>query len=232
VKKQDTIVGLLKRRECQDQSKGLVERYMQPLGEKILVSADMPLLEFIQNDSLDRLIINGTTIYGLVTRSDLLKLPVFLLGFALVTRIETLMLDMIRSTNVSNEEWLAWLHPKRKSEIQKEFDRLNSQRSDPDMLELTYFSDKCIILKQLEVAEKNAPHLLAKSFIEQLKEIKKLRNTVAHTGHSSDDTTNLEEFIERLHTAHQWIERIEQWQNDLSQESPHNRLQEITVKMS
>src|SRR5438270_786272 len=57
IKKQETIIGLLKRRECSEEAKGPVRDYMQPLGEKILVSADTPLLEFIQDDSLDRIVI-------------------------------------------------------------------------------------------------------------------------------------------------------------------------------
>jgi len=69
--KQGTIIGLLKKRECPEEAKGVATDYMQPLGEKILVSADMPLLKFIQDDSLDRIVIGGTKIYGLVTRSDL-----------------------------------------------------------------------------------------------------------------------------------------------------------------
>jgi hypothetical protein len=76
---------------------------MYPLGEDLLVSTDTPLLEFIQNDPLDRIVIGGTKIYGLVTRSDFLKLPVSLLGFALVTHAEALMLSLIRTTGVSEE---------------------------------------------------------------------------------------------------------------------------------
>ncbi len=134
IKKQETIIGLLKKRECPEEAKGPVREYMQPLGEKILVSADTPLLEFIQNDSLDRIVIGRTKIYGLVTRSDLLKLPVFLLGFALVTHVETLMLNMIRVTGISEKEWLMSLSPQKRSDIQKRFEQLTSERSDLDIV--------------------------------------------------------------------------------------------------
>lgn len=104
VKEQETIIGLLNKHECPQGVRGSVKDYMRPLGEQILVSADTSLLEFIQSDTLDRLVIKSTKIYGLVTRSDLLKLPASLLGFALVTHIETLMLAIIRSTNISKQE--------------------------------------------------------------------------------------------------------------------------------
>ena len=136
IKKQDTIIGLLKKRECPEEAKGSVIDYMQPLGEKILVSADTPLLEFIQDDPLDRIVIGGTKIYGLVTRSDLLKPPFSLLGFALLTHAETLMLNIIRSTRFSDEKW------EHKKEVQKLYKRLKSKQEELDKLGLTYISDK------------------------------------------------------------------------------------------
>src|SRR6266699_2172405 len=63
VKKQETIIGLLKRRECPEGATGVARKHMLPLGEKTLVSADTPLLDFIQDDSLDRIVIDGTRIY-------------------------------------------------------------------------------------------------------------------------------------------------------------------------
>lgn len=211
VKKQETIVGLLKKRECPEGAKGAAREYMRPLGEKTLVSADAPLLEFIQGDSLDRIVIGGTRICGLVTRSDFLKLPVFLLGFALTTHVETLMLNMIRSTNVNQESGLTWLPSNKRGDIKRRFAQLNSERSDPDILELVYFSDKSKILEQLVALKEYAPHLPDKGFIDQLKEITFLRNTIAHTGNSSDNDDILQNFIDRLRMAHKWTEDIEQW---------------------
>ena len=215
VKQQETIIGLLKRRECPEEAKGVARDYMQPLGERILVSADTPLLTFIENqESLDRIVISGTKIYGLVTRSDFLKLPVSLLGFALVTHIEALMLNMIRETGISEETWLEWLEPKprRRNEIESRYADLSRQRSDPDQLELTYFSDKRNILEHLIALEKYTPYLPDKSLIRKLAEIKKLRNAIAHTGNNADNDDNLQKFIDRLRDAHKWIDNMEQWQ--------------------
>lgn len=186
---------------------------MQPLGEKILVSADTPLLKFIQDqdDSFDRIVIKDTKIYGLVTKSDLLKLPVSLLGFALITHAETLMLNIIRRTRISDEIWLTWV-PRHKGEIQRQYERLKSKRSELDKLELTYISDKSEILRQLAASEGFTSLLPDKLFIDKLKDITDLRNSIAHTGNVSDNDDILQEFIERLRSTHHWIEGIEQWQ--------------------
>src|SRR6266571_1520825 len=210
IKKQETIIGLLKKRECPKEAKGSVRDYLEPLGEKMLVSADTPLIEFIQNDSLDRIVIGGTKIYGLVTRSDLLKLPVSLLVFALVTHVETLMLNMIRVTGIGKEEWLMWLKRGRRVDIQDRFEQLTSQQSDPDIVELTYFPDKKIILERL--LEEYSSLLPEKELIDQLEEIRLLRNTISHTGNTSDKDNILQKFIDRLLITHKWIECIEQWQ--------------------
>ncbi len=78
-------------------------------------------------------VIGGTKIYGLVTRSDLLKLPVSLLGFALTMHAETLMLNIIRSTRISEKIWLTWV-PRHKVEIQSTYVRLVSKRTELDKL--------------------------------------------------------------------------------------------------
>lgn len=211
VKKQETIIGLLKRRECPEEAKGYAREYMQPLREEALVSEDFPLLEFIQDDSLDRIVIGGTKIYGLVTRSDLLKLPVFLLGFALITHIETLMLHMIRETGIDEKIWLMWISPKNRDDIQRRFRQLSSERSEQDLLELTYFSDKSTILEQLATFEEYSSQLPNKFFIRQLEEIRFLRNTIAHAGNTADNDDILQKFIDRLRMAYKWTRDIERW---------------------
>ncbi|HYT46402.1 MAG TPA: hypothetical protein VEP90_28990, partial [Methylomirabilota bacterium] len=221
VKKQETIIGLLKRRDCPEGAKGAAGKHMQPLGEKILVSADTSLLDFIQDkESLDRIVIGGTKIYGLVTKSDFLKLPVSLLGFALYTHIETLLLHMIRKTVINSEEWLTWIYPPHKKEIERDFKKLSRERSEPDKLELSYFSDKSTILERLATLEEYAYYVPDKIFIDQLKEIGELRNTIAHSRKASDNDDFLQQFIDRLIHAHKWIEDIEQWQTTKAHTAP------------
>src|SRR5258705_803499 len=214
VKKQETIIGLLKKRECPEGAKGVARKHILPLGEKTLVSADTPLLDFIQDDSLDRIVIGGTKIYGLVTRSDLLKLPVSLLGFALTMHAEILMLNIIRSTHISDEIWLPWVP--HKCEIQRHYKRLISKRSELDKLSLTYITDKSEILRKLATSEDSGleefkSHLPDKFFIDQLKDITALRNSSAHTGNTSDNDDILQELLNQLRITHKWIEGIEQW---------------------
>jgi hypothetical protein len=189
VKKGESIIGLLHRREQGAGTTGLVQYRMCPLAENILVSAETSLLEFIQIDPLDRLVIRGTHIYGLVTRSDLLKLPVRLLAFALVTHVEAQILSLIQSTKIKQNVWLQWANNSKK--IQKDHKKLAEERSDPDMLELTDFYSKINILDQLASLEEYASLLPPRAFFSRLDDVRQLRNALAHTGHDSDDKGNL-----------------------------------------
>ncbi|MEO9030021.1 MAG: hypothetical protein ABI413_14525 [Ktedonobacteraceae bacterium] len=214
VKREETIIGLLNRREYVAGTTQLVKDHMRPLSEGILVSADTPLLEFIHIDPLDRLVIQGTHIYGLVTRSDFLKLPVRLLGFALVTHIEAQMLAIIQSTGIDKDVWLGWVPPNNKEDLQKRYSQLVQERANPDILELTSFFDKSHILQKLISLDTYASLLPPKECIDQIKRLVPLRNMLAHGGNTSDDHSTLQTFIDRLRLVRTSIQSIEQWQKE------------------
>lgn len=110
VRQNGQIVGAIRRREVECPSSGIVRDCIHHLDESVLMSAEMPLLEYIAIDGpLDRLVVQGVKICGIVTRSDLLKLPVRLLAFSLVTHIEMLMSNLIKSTGAKVSTWLAAL---------------------------------------------------------------------------------------------------------------------------
>src|SRR5205807_6667849 len=95
VKQGDATVGILLREG--DHTMKIVRDAMQPLCEGLIVSADMPIADLIPQlrESHYRLVLRGGRIDGLVTQSDLLKLPVRLVVFALITHLEQVMADLI-----------------------------------------------------------------------------------------------------------------------------------------
>lgn len=209
VRQNSHIVGIIKR-GAKYPTTGAIRDCMDHLNESVLISAEMPLLEYINTDPLDRLVLQGTRICGIVTKSDLLKLPVQLLGFSLVTHIETLMSTIIRATGVDKQTWLTYLKEKRYKEITNKLKKLEKQRADPDPLELTYFPDKHDILEHLlEANEKSFNTLLNTEAVEQLKEIHQLRNTVAHLGKDPENEDPIGGFIKRLCLAQAWIKNFQ-----------------------
>jgi len=70
----------------------------RPLDDSVLVAADNPLSQFIRtiHQQPYRLVVDGTAIRGIVTWSDLLKLPVTVLAFSLVAQLELAMNSRIK----------------------------------------------------------------------------------------------------------------------------------------
>jgi hypothetical protein len=210
VRQNGQIVGAIRRREVEYPSSGIVRDCIHHLDESVLISAEMPLLEYISIDPLDRLVLQGINICGIVTRSDLLKLPVRLLAFSLVTHIEVLMSNLICISGVQEQAWLTYLPNRRSKDITEKQQKLKLKHSDPDMLEHTYFSDKRVILEHLFHSKETVIHeLLREEAIDQLKEINELRNTVAHTGKDIESKDPIQDFIERLRLTQAWINNFQ-----------------------
>ncbi len=213
VRQNGLYMGVI-RRSAEYPSSGSVRNCMHHLDESVLISADLPLLEYITIDPLDRLVLQGVTICGIVTRSDLLKLPVRLLAFSLVTHIEVLMSNLIRISGVDAQTWLSYLDNRRRKEISGKQQKLKLKHSDPDLLEHTYFSDKRVILEHLFQSKDTVIHeLLNEVKIGQLEEINELRNTVAHTGKDIESQDPIQDFIRRLRLAQAWIDNFPDEQN-------------------
>jgi hypothetical protein len=79
---------------------------MRRPDDGLLVASDEPLKRFIPLlvESPYRLVVRGTRIEGIVTNSDVHKLPVRLLAFALVTHLEMTMADVIADAPVAPGE--------------------------------------------------------------------------------------------------------------------------------
>ena len=119
VRYSNSIVGIVEREKCLSQ-RGAVGTYMTRLDNSVLFAAETPLMDFITNEALYRLVLRGSKIEGIITRSDLIKLPVRLLAFSLVTHVEALLNRIIRATGEKDEVLLSYLLLERRKEILKE----------------------------------------------------------------------------------------------------------------
>lgn len=198
------IVGVLNR--TTGSVAGDVSARMQQLDESLLVPAEAPLISFIRLTEAApyRLVLNENGIKGIITRSDLLKLPVRLLAFAFVTHLETLMANVIRTRyRPDDESWLALLSEGRRRKIARKRQILKSQRMEPTLLELTDFRDKREIV----------PHVFAlgDDFTGDVKDLERLRNTVAHAGTFIGDDAEARAFAQRIRAAEKWIDKLQEF---------------------
>ena len=115
-----------------------------------MVSADMPIANLISElkDNHYRLVLRGGRIDGLVTQSDLLKLPVRILVFGLITHLEQVMADIV-SVRWPGDSWFPKLNESRQSKIIEKEAELRRRGMNPPKIELTEFSDKRNLCKEL-----------------------------------------------------------------------------------
>jgi hypothetical protein len=167
----------------------------------MLISADEPLVRMLPllRESAYRLVLRGPEIRGIVTRSDVIKLPVRLVAFALITHLEMLMAQ-ITQTRCPQEQWFQLLSAGRQQKVQEKFASYKGENLHLPLLEFTDFCDKRTIVKHLLG--------LGNDFKQALVEIEELRNTLAHAGGYAQDINRLNEFLDRLLLTEKWIDRL------------------------
>ena len=181
-RQQDRIIGLFDAVQfCDEVSvEGHIEQHYVPLSEEHLMGADASILEFVVDADKRpcRLVISRANIVGLVSLSDLQKLPVRAALFALITGFEISMFEVIKREYPNDDEWKRSLSDNRKKKINKEIE--GSHRGDGfvDALLFTQFCDKLKILRkgfQLPKSEHSKGN-----FRDKLDEIQTLRDNLAH----------------------------------------------------
>ena len=120
----EQIVGLLDLSSMQSEGSGAlcVATQMSRLTETNLIGAQASLLSFVSSadEQPCRLVVTGAKISGIVTLSDLQKLPVRAALFALVTTLEATMSSLIMKLYPTTQEWMDVLPPKRREILEGE----------------------------------------------------------------------------------------------------------------
>lgn len=156
---------------------GLVRDHRDALSEEVLIGADVSILDFIKTGDKRpcRLAVSGAGIVGLVTLSDLQKLPVRAVLFALVTGLEITMSEAIRRHFQHKDSWLTCLSEGRRVKINTEIAKSRTDDGFVDSLLFTQFCDKVDIIRKSFALLSDKKDVRA-----HLKEIQGLRDNLAH----------------------------------------------------
>lgn len=197
------IVGVLERDESSKSGLRAFES-MQPLAESMLVGASTGILTYIHlaAGSPYHLVVNENAIDGIVTRSDLLKLPVRLVLFAFLTHLEETMANVIRII-CPDDCWRKHLAPGREVKVRNEYERGKAKNVYADLLSFTQWCDKRDVLAQVLPSgirgSKN-------SFTKDHKSLEELRNGVMHANEYLTDAGALSDLVRR---CDHWITRLQ-----------------------
>lgn len=193
----DRITGVL---EPSQPAAAKVSEVKTRLDDAMLVPFSMPIGSFIRQMDGSRgfwLVAEADEPVGIVTPSDLLKLPVRLFVFALVTHLEMVMAELITS-RLSVNEWLGYLDDERRQDVLGKQVDLMPDNFDPNLIELTEFCDKRDLVHHIMNFESN-------QFKKQVGNIeRRLRNKVAHAGDYVPD----QGFVKLIGQTEHWIEEL------------------------
>lgn len=202
VREGDSIVGVISKG-----STGNIEDNLQRLSESNLIPAQEPLTDLIplMAKTSYRFVLQGASIAGIVTRSDLLKLPVRLFIFSLVAHLELLMSDIIRARypdSQDTDEWSSLLKTKRQIKIKAKQQKLAQGNRELPLLECTDFCDKRDIVRKIGG--------FSEKFERELDSIERnLRNKVAHAGDYAQNDEQMHRFIDRVQWAENNISKLQ-----------------------
>lgn len=156
---------------------GCVRDNFESLSEDSLIGADTSILAFVKDadEKPCRLVVSGPKIIGLVSLSDLQKLPVRAALFALITGFEITMAEAIKGKFGNSEDWMDCLSNGRQDKIKREIEESRRDDGFVNTLLFTQFCEKAdIITKSFQLARSKT------KLRGELNEIQKLRDKLAH----------------------------------------------------
>jgi hypothetical protein len=155
--------------------------HMQSLGEELLIGADASILTFIRDADRHpfRFVVSGREISGLVSVSDLQRLPVRAALFAMVTQFEMTMADVIRRQSSSPDAWMGLLSQGRAEKVRENVARAKAEDTLVDRLLYTEFCDKVTIIDRAWPS-RLYPLPEKRVFQKDMKDIQTLRDNLAH----------------------------------------------------
>ncbi len=206
------IVGLVRRsRLLAAPATAAVREVFDRLDETVLIAADAGILAFLLEAKAHpcRLILDGGRITGLVSRSDLQKLPVRSLLFHIVTHLELAMAAWIRRHFPDEAAWLGVLTESRRRAVEQRYRGLAAARLAVDRLTATLFADKRAVVQRtaaLPVSRNRAK--------EDFAAIEALRDAVAHIGDYALSQEAADRTIDTVALARFWIETLHRLEID------------------
>ena len=173
------------------------------LDDSLLVSADAPLWDFIHtlHQQPYRLVVDKTRIAGIVTWSDLLKLPVFVLAFSLLAELELAMNRRIGQL-FTHDSWVGLLDDESQKMIRGRQAARKRANVDLEAIEAADLWQKATVLRSFLGA--------GRDFETDLEKVRQLRNDVDHVKDMVKGTADLARFVEHLETAEVWLKILKQ----------------------
>jgi len=171
------IVGLFER-SVKFLPESVVGAVMRPPANETLISADTPLLRFLYTADISpcRLVLDGMEITGLVTLSDIQRLPVRTVLFGLFIHFEILLTQALRKVIGEDRQPFHLLSHERAKKAEEQWKVFVESGLDRDAYSALLLADKKALAKTVQLGGASKSRIEAEfSAIE-----KHLRDPIAH----------------------------------------------------
>lgn len=192
-----------------EKPQGIVGNRMRFLSEGVLIGADASILDFVRTADRHpcRLVVSGSEIGGLVTLSDLQRLPVRAALFAAVTNAEIAMADAIRREFDGSDEWMKRLSPNRQSLTRNKIKRSTDDDAIVENLLFTEFGDKVKIIRKSPLSEGSKT-----AFENEMQRVQKyLRDPLAHANDYAATPTAAKQVCQIVRSIDKWVRWLAEW---------------------
>lgn len=205
------LVGYVERKTL-EQTKEIKPAFREIMVDRI-VSADTRILDMINLFQASRFffVLEGNKLVGLVTYSDLNKSPVRALLFILISKLEFLLLQRIKSHYKDALSWFNKLDSKRQNKIKSIFEDKKKDDVDTAIEDCLNLGDMLCILEKDEDFRSKIGYPSKSSCENELGSLDNLRNRTMHPSNSLidcyEDVAKLKVRVERLQEG---ISRIQE----------------------
>lgn len=191
-----------------ERPQGLVKDRMRRLSEDSLIGADASILAFVMGADRHgcRLVVSGSEISGLVSLSDLQRLPVRAALFAMITHTEITMASAIRREFDGSDAWIERLAPGRQSKIKEEKAKSAAEDTFVDSLLFTQFADKTTIIRKSPLFKERKT-----AFEAEMGHAQRLRDQLAHANDYASTRKAAAQVCSTVRSIARWVDCLTSW---------------------
>lgn len=190
-------------------AEGSVGERMEPLREEHLIGADASILSFVRGAEARpfRLVISGPEIIGLVSISDLQRLPVRAALFALVTLLELVMAEAIQRRLPDSDAWMELLSEGRRGKVHEQEERGRGSDTLVDRVLYTQFCDKVTIIAKMD----GPRNWSLEPFDCDMRGAQDLRDELAHANEYAASLDAARKVCQLVRAMDPWIHTLTEW---------------------
>ncbi len=181
----------------------------EPIDASRMVTADLGLAETLALlENRDFLfVIEGGSVSGLITLSDLQRVPVGMTVLAIILATEAGLNQLIRQ-HYGEEGFLEHLSDDRREATRKRYEELKGRNLETDVVDVLFLADRLGLIERVRRFRRALGFGSRERFKEWKDELERLRNTLAHGGTVLDHEPDAHRALALIREVRDFAEKV------------------------